>query len=214
MKATMKIFGWMVGMLVMATASVSAQKTLVKGVVIDSLTQQGEPFATIRIYKQGDREKPVAMNVTDMDGVFAQEVNGKGAYEVLFSSVGKANKYVSFQLNGQAVMSLDTIYVAEDMQQLKGVEVVAQRPLVKMEVDKMSYNTADDVDAKSSTVLEMLRKVPMVTVHHGEWQQQFQGLCRWQAQRDDEQQSLGDLQEHAGQCGEKHRGDHQSGCEV
>ena len=38
MKATMKIFGWMVGMLVMATASVSAQKTLVKGVVIDSLT--------------------------------------------------------------------------------------------------------------------------------------------------------------------------------
>ena len=121
MKATMKIFGWMVGMLVMATASVSAQKTIVKGVVIDSLTQQGEPFATIRIYKQGDREKPVAMNVTDMDGVFAQEVNGKGAYEVLFSSVGKANKYVSFQLNGQAVMSLDTIYVAEDMQQLKGV---------------------------------------------------------------------------------------------
>ena len=59
MKATMKIFGWMVGMMVMATATVSAQKTIVKGVVIDSLTQEGEPFATIRIYKQGNREKPV-----------------------------------------------------------------------------------------------------------------------------------------------------------
>ena len=160
----MKIFGWMVGMMVMATATVSAQKTIVKGVVIDSLTQEGEPFATIRIYKQGNREKPVAMNVTDMDGVFAQEVNGMGAFEVLFSSVGKANKYVPFTLNGQSELSLDTIYVAEDMQQLKGVEVVAQRPLVKMEVDKMTYNTAEDVDAKSSTVLEMLRKVPMVTV--------------------------------------------------
>ena len=111
MKATMKIFGWMVGMMVMATATVSAQKTIVKGVVIDSLTQEGEPFATIRIYKQGNREKPVAMNVTDMDGVFAQEVNGMGAFEVLFSSVGKANKYVPFTLNGQSELSLDTIYV-------------------------------------------------------------------------------------------------------
>ena len=47
---------------------------------------------------------------------------------------------------------------------LKGVEVVAQKPLVKMEVDKMSYNVAEDEDSKSNTVLDMLRKVPMVTV--------------------------------------------------
>ena len=139
-------------MWLLATAGVQAQKTIVKGVVLDSLTQEGEPFATIRIYKQGNHEQPVAMNVTDMDGLFSQEVQGKGAFEMLFSSVGKANKVVPFTLNGQAVLSLDTIYVSEDLQQLKGVEVVAQRPLVKMEVDKMTYNTADDVDAKSSTV--------------------------------------------------------------
>ena len=163
MKTRMRLFGWMAGMCLMA-AGASAQKTIVKGVVMDSLTLEGEPFATIRIYKQGDREKPVAMNVTDMDGLFEQEVKGKGAFEVLFSSVGKANKVIPFRLNGEPTLSLDTIYVAEDMQQLKGVEVVAQRPLVKMEVDKMTYNTADDVDSKSSTVLEMLRKVPMVTV--------------------------------------------------
>ena len=47
---------------------------------------------------------------------------------------------------------------------LKGVEIVAQKPLVKMEVDKMSYNVAEDEDSKSNTVLDMLRKVPMVTV--------------------------------------------------
>ena len=33
-----------------------------------------------------------------------------------------------------------------------------------MEVDKMSYNVAEDEDSKSNTVLDMLRKVPMVTV--------------------------------------------------
>ena len=41
---------------------------------------------------------------------------------------------------------------------------MAQKPLVKMDVDKMSYNVAEDEDSKSNTVLDMLRKVPMVTV--------------------------------------------------
>lgn len=44
------------------------------------------------------------------------------------------------------------------------VSVVAQKPLVKMEADKMSYAVSQDADAKSATILDMLRKVPMVTV--------------------------------------------------
>ena len=47
---------------------------------------------------------------------------------------------------------------------LASVTVVASKPLVKMETDKMTYNVQQDADAKASTVLDMLRKVPMVTV--------------------------------------------------
>ena len=47
---------------------------------------------------------------------------------------------------------------------MKGVEVVAQKPLVKMETDKMTYDVQSDNDVKTNTVLDMLRKVPMVTV--------------------------------------------------
>jgi TonB-dependent Receptor Plug Domain. len=47
---------------------------------------------------------------------------------------------------------------------LKGVEIVAQKPLVKTEIDKLAYNIEDDPDSKTSSTLEMLRKVPMVTV--------------------------------------------------
>ncbi len=36
--------------------------------------------------------------------------------------------------------------------------------MVKAELDKLTYSIADDPDAKTNTVLEMLRKVPMVTV--------------------------------------------------
>ena len=41
---------------------------------------------------------------------------------------------------------------------------MAQKPLVKMETDKMTYDVQSDNDVKTNTVLDMLRKVPMVTV--------------------------------------------------
>ena len=53
--------------------------------------------------------------------------------------------------------------ILKDMD-LDAVTVVASKPLVKMETDKMTYNVEQDADAKASTVLDMLRKVPMVTV--------------------------------------------------
>lgn len=47
---------------------------------------------------------------------------------------------------------------------ITGSAVVAQKNLVKMDVDKITYKVSDDVDSKTSTVLEMLRKVPMVSI--------------------------------------------------
>lgn len=35
---------------------------------------------------------------------------------------------------------------------LGAVSVVASKPLIKMETDKMTYNVADDAEAKASTV--------------------------------------------------------------
>ena len=61
-------------------------------------------------------------------------------------------------------LHLDSLFIQDDVKQLKGVEVVAQKPLVKMETDKMTYDVQGDVDSKANTVLDMLRKVPMVTV--------------------------------------------------
>ncbi|MCE2616606.1 TonB-dependent receptor domain-containing protein [Phocaeicola oris] len=150
--------------MLMLVQSVFAQKTVVKGVLLDSLTNEGEPYATIRIFKGKDTTTPIAMSVTDLEGTFNQPVSGKGSFIIFFSSVGKESVTRNFELNGQATLDLGTLYMKDDMRQLQEVEVVAQKPLVKMEVDKMSYDVSNDVDAKSNTVLEMLRKVPMVTV--------------------------------------------------
>ena len=47
---------------------------------------------------------------------------------------------------------------------LDGVTVTRMRRLVKADADKLSYDVKNDADAKASTVLDMLRKVPMVSV--------------------------------------------------
>lgn len=147
------------------STSLIAQEIKIQGVVVDSLTREGEPFATIRVYKANDDKEPVAMGTTDLEGRFEQAVKRAGDYRVLFSSVGRKNINIPFSIQkGQTSLSLDTIYVTDDVTRLSGVEIVAQKPLVKMEVDKLSYSVENDIDAKSNSVLDMLRKVPMVTV--------------------------------------------------
>ena len=148
----------------MLTSQVIMAQTTVKGTLIDETLGESEPFATIRVFKAGKTEKPVAMFLTDENGQFSQEVKGKGKFDIVFSSIGKEDLKKSVELVGKGVLNLDTLFIKENATMLKGVEIVAQKPLVKMDVDKMSYNVAEDEDSKSYTVLDMLRKVPMVTV--------------------------------------------------
>ena len=150
-------------MLFMAT-SIMAQNTTVSGVLVDKSLGEGEPFATIRVFKQNTKEKPVAMFLTDENGRFSHEIKGQGHFDIVFSSVGKEDLRRTIELGNGKNLNLDTFFLDKNSTTLKGVEVVAQKPLVKMTVDKMSYNVEEDEDAKSNTVLDMLRKVPMVTV--------------------------------------------------
>ena len=160
----MKQFRTFLVMTLMTLSSVAMAQTTVKGTLMDETLGEAEPFATIRVFKAGKTEKPVAMFLTDENGQFSQEVKGKGKFDIVFSSVGKEDLKMTITLGQENPLSLDTLYIKENATMLKGVEIVAQKPLVKMEVDKMSYNVAEDEDSKSNTVLDMLRKVPMVTV--------------------------------------------------
>lgn len=160
----MKQFRAIFVMMMLMISAVMTAQTTVKGVLTDENLGEAEPFATVRVFKHGKTDKPVAMFLTKEDGSFSQQVKGKGRYDIVFSSVGKEDLKQTITLNNQGTLDLGTLLIKENATMLKGVEIVAQKPLVKMDVDKMSYNVAEDEDAKSNTVLDMLRKVPMVTI--------------------------------------------------
>ena len=146
------------------SGSVMAQKTTISGTLKDSIENTTEPYATIRVYKTGNLQTPIAMSLTDGDGKIKQVVDGKGKFMITFNSVGKKLVKREFTINGEPTVDFGNVYTSEDSKALKGVEIVAQKPVVKMETDKMTYNVQEDVDSKSMTLLDLMRKVPMVTV--------------------------------------------------
>ena len=159
-KSTLLFFGLLFG-----SVNSYAQTSTIKGMVVDSLTSQGEPYVTIRVYKERKSDNPLAMWVTNIDGTFAHTVNGQGNFFISFSSMGRKDIIRNVQLSATGgEIDLGKLLIQDNAKQLKGVEVVAQKPLVKMETDKMAYDVQADNDSKASTVLDMLRKVPMVIV--------------------------------------------------
>lgn len=137
----------------------------VKGVLLDSLTSEAEPYATIKVVRKEAPEKAVKMAVTDNKGKFEEKITGSGNYVLTISSIGKTSVVKEFKLSpSQKIMDLGTLYTSDAANELQGVEIVAQKPLVKVDIDKIEYNIEDDPDSKTNSVLEMLRKVPLVTV--------------------------------------------------
>ena len=137
----------------------------IKGVLLDSLTQEGEPYATIKIVKKEAPANALKMLVTDMKGKFQEKVPGTGNFVMTISSIGRNTIVKDFTVKaGEKLVDFGTLYITDASNELGQVEVVAQKPLVKADIDKIEYNVQDDPDSKSNSVLEMLRKVPLVTV--------------------------------------------------
>ena len=155
--------------LAVAFISAMAQKQqfdyTIYGVVEDSITHEGEPYATLSIYRKGHEEKAVQMAVTDANGKFKVTSKGEGDYVLEVKSVSRTPLRRFFTVSKQSrSQNLGTLLVSDSKTELKGVEVVAYKPLVKADIDKLTYSVEDDPESQTNTVMEMLKKVPMVSV--------------------------------------------------
>ena len=76
------IFSLLLLMIASIPVSTYAQKSQspysVKGVLVDSLTHEGEPYATIRIFLSENPDKPVHLAVTSDDGKFNEKLKQPG----------------------------------------------------------------------------------------------------------------------------------------
>ena len=159
----MRRFGFIVSMVTLFSAVVATAQTKVSGTVLDSLSREPEIGAVIQFYKAGSGS-PVAYSVSDSLGKFQRTFAEAGKYSLTLQNLGRKPVAREFEIAGEESLDLGEILVQDDAQAIEGASVQAMKTLVKLDVGKLTYKVEQDPDSKTGTVLDMLRKVPMVTV--------------------------------------------------
>lgn len=132
----------------------------VKGQVVEATTGKSVPYATVIL--ANDTLKVKKAMACDVSGNFSIKADTACRYNLTISSVGYTGITIPVKISSP-VTDLGKISMAEGVE-LKEVSVTAQKPLVKIDVDKIVYSMESDPEAQTNNALEMLRKVPLVTV--------------------------------------------------
>ncbi|MBP7181111.1 MAG: TonB-dependent receptor, partial [Dysgonomonadaceae bacterium] len=135
-----------------------------KGKLVGPTEKEPLPYATVSIAKANAPQSIIKKLATDEKGNFSTALSS-GKYILTFQFVGMKSLQQQIEIKEEnSSIDLGTILLTESSTQLDEISVVAQKPLVKVDIDKLVYSAKDDPEATTSNVLDMLRKVPMVTV--------------------------------------------------
>lgn len=128
------------------------------------IEESGEEIAFVTITLQDDSARVIAKVASDVMGKFEVQAPKAGEYKLLFTAVGYMAAEKAFAVEaGESSKELGIIQMKEGVE-LQEVMVSAQRPLIKSDPDKLVYSVEADPDAKTNTLLEVIRKVPLLTV--------------------------------------------------
>lgn len=157
----------------LANAQAPPVNVQIKGQVVDSLTNDPVSYATIKVLGKASPALIKAVAADDK-GKFQFPMNKIGEYIISIEYIGKNTIRKEITIADQKVIDLGKMLMAENSQTLSEVVISAQKPLVQVDLDKIVYSMESDPEAKTNNVLEMLKKVPMVTVD-GEENVQLKG---------------------------------------
>ncbi len=131
------------------------------GTVIDSANNTPLPYVTLTLLNKDTRI--IWSGVTKEDGSFKIQSSIEGQYSLRIQGTGFNLKNLNIISNSKEG-NLGIIYLSRIVQTLKAVIVTAHKPVIKQEADRLSYDLQADPQSKASNLLEMMRKVPYLSV--------------------------------------------------
>lgn len=148
---------------VLAFAQTPAINTVtVKGVVIDSAASKPLGYVTV-VLQDAATKTSVKSSLTKDDGSFELKAPEGKTYQLAVAFVGYGTKTIPIKLNGNGA-DLGKIYMSASSKQLGEVNITAVRPVMKQEVDRLTYDVTADPESKAISALDMMRKVPLLAV--------------------------------------------------
>ena len=139
----------------------------IKGVAVDS-AGNSVAYPTISIRTDSTTTNYKARYSGEGNGRFEAEY--KSAADTIYITVGAAAKTsynTTVVLDDNKLIDLGKIVLKEG-EELAGVSVIAYKPLVTQTLDRINYDVEADPESKTNTVMDMLRKVPLVTLDQDE----------------------------------------------
>lgn len=134
----------------------------VKGKVHDKQSNDVLQYVNVKVSKNG---KMVKGAITDANGSFHIVGLSDGTYDLQVSFVGYKNLVRRFTLSDKnRQVSYPALYITEDAQQLKEVQVTGQRSQMKLEVDRKSFTVDQILAAAGGTASDLLENIPSVEV--------------------------------------------------
>ena len=137
----------------------------ITGKVVDSVSKQPVDYATVSVYKQG-AASPFNGASTDPNGSFIIAGIPAGDYKVTVDFLGYRRKTIAHVILGGGAKNalMGTILLAPLQTQMKEVNITAQAASVQNNIDKLVYNPGNDLTTQGGLALDVLQKVPMVSV--------------------------------------------------
>ncbi|WP_229248830.1 outer membrane beta-barrel family protein [Dyadobacter sandarakinus] len=150
------------GLMCCGTVSAQAGPGKISGTITDSTAGKPLDFITLNLL---DASKTVVkVDYTKADGTFLFSGLKAGGYQLVIVGVGYRNRQVDVTLTDSSGSNLGTITLTPSVTGLKEVTVSAARPVVKQEVDRITYDMQADPESKVYSVLDMMRKVPYLAL--------------------------------------------------
>jgi len=140
----------------------------IKGEVIDSITGETIPYCTVSAFNAKTPAVCLKRIPTDGTGKFSITLKANDTILIKFESLGMKSIQRTVSLLENKTINLGKISLPVNDKILSEVTVTAAKPLVKVDIDKIIYDTKSDPESATSNTLEILRKVPMITVDEDE----------------------------------------------
>jgi len=144
-----------------SSAQVSTETSSIKGIVIDSASKKGQDYITAALKKENVTIKTA---VSKSDGSFLIEKVVPGKYTLVVVAMGFSSKSIPLEVSSPKVYDLGKITLASQANDLKEVSVTAAKPIIKQDIDRITYDMQADPESKVNTVLDMMRKIPLLSV--------------------------------------------------
>lgn len=144
------------------TASAAVAQISIRGNVTDSLKREPLSYVTVTL-KNSQTDKAVKSILTNEGGNFQIKEIPAQPLQLVLSFVGYQTKLIN--LAGKTGdIDLGHILLSPSNGQLKEVTVQTAKPLLKREIDRLSYDVQADPDNKTFNTLDIMRKVPLLSV--------------------------------------------------